>query len=267
MACLALITGLARDIVFNPKCEFPEDCLELVHSRDSFVFPGWERRIGPVPLFRVSGITDVLKSVSQNSQTDLSWLDDRKFIQHLIIIAESVVSRIPPTWKDYFSPPGNAWTPLGEPQIKLLQHSGPQTFDRALMSIIFVAEFIERVLHEPVPEDFFNRIRIVPAVYYFRLPDNFWQDKVETNKALQAMLVKALGHRDNMIIAQALKEGRRMTWRTASMLQKLLSDHGFDLDILCSGEKRPKAVDVEPLVLSRQMEHEPVTKFMIGPNR
>jgi hypothetical protein len=236
--------------MFKPQFRFPKDCLKLVHSGDSFVFKNWARSLENV--FRVSGITDALGKVG---------LTGREYVQPLKIVFESLDARVPKEWKAFYNA-RSAWTPLGDPQItKNLQKSLPQSFDRALLSIVYVAEFIERVQHEPVPEDYLDLVKIVPVPYHFDLPKDFWSDSIK-GTGLVERLQLALHHEDDEIIKLALKEGCRMTWRTASIIKTVLAEDDIELTIRCSPGKKPWAIPNEPLYPSRKVAHPSVKDFL-----
>jgi hypothetical protein len=238
--------------MFTPRYKLPTDCLDLVHSRDSFVFDDWVASLENVPVFRVSGVTDVLAKFGVK--------EGRKSVQPLNVIFESLDARVPAKWKKFYPAP-TAWKPLGVPQIDNLQVSAPQPLDRALMSVVYVVDFVERVLHEEVPEDFLDLITIVPVLYQLKVDDELWDEKIKGEPIAQR-LIATLGHQDNEIIKLAIRDGHRMTWRTADTIREALSDDGHDVKIVCSKGRKPKAIPFEPLYASRAVKHPPVAQYL-----
>jgi hypothetical protein len=240
--------------MYKPSFTLPPNPLDLVHSGDSFVFDDWVARLDNVPVFRVSGITDALARAN---------VKGRQYVQPLRVIIESLDQQIPKKWKQFY-PARSAWKPLGETQISNhLQRSKPVPFDRALMSIAYVAEFIERVLHVPVPSDYFEVVKIVPVVYQLDVGKKFWDREMRGTDRV-AKLVKLLGHADDKVIKAALEGGQRMTWRTAEIIKDWLENEGFEVTVECSAGKNPKAIQTEPLYMSRDRKYPSVKQYLAG---
>lgn len=243
-------------MAFKPVFEFPDDCLKLVHSEGSFIFPEWENSLGSAQLFRISGVTDALSKVG---------LASRKYVEPLKIISESVDDRIPDEWKEFYNT-GDAWKRLGGPQITHVQKFEAQTFDKALLSVMFVAEFIERVLHLSVPDDFLELVKIVPIMYILEVEDSL-RDNWQTGGTLEAELTAAIHINPSdasKFFDQAIVQQRRLAWRTAQTCRDILKEKGHAAEIHCKRTKRPKAIEGEKLFWCRQVEHEPVGSYLRG---
>jgi len=241
--------------MFTPKFVFPDDPFEMFHGGSAFAFEGWQGAIGERSVFRVSGVTDVIDSLS----TEISG---RKYIEYLKVIGDDIAERrAPQVWRDNFSVK-NAWV-LGAPQINQnLRESEPQTFDKALLSVVYVAEFIERVLHEKVPKTFLKDISIVPVMYELKTPKKLWDEEIK-GKSLRKKLREQLGISTDNVLIDAFEKRLRLTWNTASTLCAALADEGFEAEIVCTTGRKPKASNNERLTEARKAEDvKPVADFL-----